>query len=191
MRAEQRHGLVITAATQVFGERGYHGTTTDAVARASGVSQPYIVRMFGTKEALFLAVFDHAIERLIATFRDTIPPSGTSADPGETWSRLAIAYAVLVKDHGLLLTLMHGFLLGADPVIGVRAREGFLRVTNVLRDEAGLTGEPLHQFLADGMLLNTLAGMRLTALDDAPLARDLLCEIVPPELGSLFGIDDA
>ena len=64
MRSEERRALVLESATHVFGERGYHGATTDAVARAAGVSQPYVVRMFGSKEALFLRVFDRYLTRL-------------------------------------------------------------------------------------------------------------------------------
>ncbi|MBN8883980.1 MAG: helix-turn-helix transcriptional regulator, partial [Salana multivorans] len=47
MRGSERRELVLSAAAEVFGERGYVGATTDAVARAAGVSQPYVVRMFG------------------------------------------------------------------------------------------------------------------------------------------------
>src|SRR5690606_34498401 len=79
MRAEDRRELVLTAATAVFGERGYVGATTDAVARAAGVSQPYVVRMFGSKEALFLAVLGRALDRLLETFRTAI-----AAEPGAT-----------------------------------------------------------------------------------------------------------
>ena len=51
-----RREQILEAATVVFGERGYAGGTTDAIARAAGISQAYVVRMFGSKEDLFLAV---------------------------------------------------------------------------------------------------------------------------------------
>src|ERR1700754_4481418 len=81
MRSQDRRELILEAATAVFGERGYGGATTDAVARAAGVSQPYVVRMFGTKEALFLEVLHRALDKLLAAFRgalrDTTPlPDG-------------------------------------------------------------------------------------------------------------------
>ena len=40
------------------------GTTTDAVARAAGISQPYVVRLFGGKRALFIAVVDAAFDEI-------------------------------------------------------------------------------------------------------------------------------
>ncbi|MCU1580821.1 MAG: TetR/AcrR family transcriptional regulator, partial [Microbacteriaceae bacterium] len=52
MRAEDRRELILEAATRVFGDRGYIGATTNLVAVAAGVSQPYVVRIFGTKEKL-------------------------------------------------------------------------------------------------------------------------------------------
>src|SRR3954470_13073855 len=80
MRSEERRELILEAATAVFGERGYVGATTDAVAKAAGVSQPYVVRMFGTKAALFQAVLERSLDRLIAEFRVEIAENEVSDD---------------------------------------------------------------------------------------------------------------
>jgi TetR/AcrR family transcriptional regulator len=69
MGAEERRALVLEAATEVFGQYGYAGTTTDRVAAAAGVSQPYVVRIFGTKEKLFIAVLNRDLTRLMTAFR--------------------------------------------------------------------------------------------------------------------------
>ncbi|GHF07735.1 TetR/AcrR family transcriptional regulator [Pseudolysinimonas yzui] len=173
MRAEDRRELVLTAATAVFGERGYFGTTTDAVARAANVSQPYVVRMFGTKEALFLAVLERALERLIAAFRGAIDEN--PASPREQiHERLGAAYGDLITDRGLLLSLMHAFVLGSDPEIGRAARRGFLEVYRLLRHEAGFTADEAQAFLGSGMLLNTLIGLRMADDFDDPDVRELI-----------------
>jgi AcrR family transcriptional regulator len=176
MRAEERRESVITAAMEVFGERGYVGTTTDAVARAAGVSQPYVVRMFGTKEALFLAVLDRALRRLLDAFRSAI-----AADSSEDLHhRMGSAYADLLSDRGLLLSLMHAFVSGADPVIGRAARTGFLDVYRLLRQEAGFSAEEARAFLAEGMLLNTLVGIRMAdEYDSDPDAKALMDCVAP------------
>jgi TetR/AcrR family transcriptional regulator len=173
MRAEDRRELVLTAATAVFGERGYVGTTTDAVARAANVSQPYVVRMFGTKEALFLAVLERALERLLATFRGAIAENPESS-PAEIHQRIGASYGELLTDRGLLLSLMHAFVLGSDPEIGRAARRGFLEVYRLLRHEAGFTAEETQTFLASGMLLNTLIGLRMADDFDDPDVRELI-----------------
>jgi AcrR family transcriptional regulator len=158
MGSDERRELVLEAATGVFGQRGYAGTTTDQVAAAAGVSQPYVVRIFGTKEKLFLAVLQRALDLLLASFRAAL-----AADSDlEVGARIGAAYVDLLRDRGLLLSLMHGFVLGAEPEIGRVARCGFLDVYRFLKNEAGLSSAEAGDFLAHGMLMNTLVGIRMT-----------------------------
>ncbi|MEO8527952.1 MAG: TetR/AcrR family transcriptional regulator [Pseudolysinimonas sp.] len=178
MRAEDRRELVITAAMGVFGERGYVGSTTDAIARAAGVSQPYVVRMFGTKEALFLAVLDRALQRLLSDFSAVIE-SNPTASAEVLHAGIGAAYGNLLADRGLLLSLMHGFVLGSVPAIGAAARLGFLEVYRLLRRRAGFSAEQARDFLAHGMLVNTLVGIRMGLEMDDPDARELV-ECVAP-----------
>lgn len=70
MSREDRQRSIVAAATEQFARGGYAGTTTDEVARAAGVSQPYVVRMFGGKAKLFAAVFTAAFERIVAVFEE-------------------------------------------------------------------------------------------------------------------------
>lgn len=195
MRADERRALVLEAATQVFGERGYHGATTDAVARAAGVSQPYVVRMFGSKEALFIAVLDRALDRLMETFESALAESPPAASPGDTEAVthcIAQNYVGLLADRGLLLCLMQAFLLGADPVIGPAARAGMRRAYEFLRAKAGLNPTEAHEFLAMGMMLNTIVGLRMA--DDyerEPSVRELLDEALPTKLDFLLSLRDA
>jgi TetR/AcrR family transcriptional regulator len=171
MASDERRELVLRAATEVFGQRGYSGTTTDQVASAAGVSQPYVVRIFGTKEKLFLAVLQRALETLMAAFRSALAQESDDPIP----MRMGRAYIDQLQDRGLLLSLMHGFVLGADPEIGKVARCGFLEVYRFLKDEAGFPADEAADFMAHGMLLNTLVGIRMTDdYDTDPDARELL-----------------
>jgi AcrR family transcriptional regulator len=54
--AEQRRAAIIAAVRQVFAERGFHGTTTRALAEAAGVSEALLFKHFPDKEALFTAM---------------------------------------------------------------------------------------------------------------------------------------
>ena len=188
MRSEDRRELVLAAAMSVFGDRGYIGTTTDQVAKAAGVSQPYVVRMFGTKEKLFLEVIHRALERLLEAFRAAL------ADESELTRahRIGLAYVNLMSDRGLLLVLMHAFVLGSDPVIGEAARCGFLEVYEFLRTEAGFDAAESQQFLANGMLVNTMIGIRMSdEYSSNPLATELLDEAFPQKLDLLLEIGDS
>ena len=60
---------MLEAASLVFGERGFAGATTDAVAQAAGVSQAYVVRTFGSKKALFAEAAQRALDRTEEAFR--------------------------------------------------------------------------------------------------------------------------
>src|ERR1700712_390907 len=117
MRSDERRELILQAATDVSGKSGYVGTTTADVAKAAGVSQPYVVRMFGTKEQLFLDVINRALDLLLAAFRAALHDTDTNPDLAVN-HRMGMAYVNQLKQNGLLLSLMHAFVLGAEPVIG-------------------------------------------------------------------------
>jgi AcrR family transcriptional regulator len=155
MSSEERRASILRAATEVFGASGYVGATTDDIARAAGVSQPYIVRLFGSKQALYLEVLQRALDLLLERFRAALP-----GDPAELGKRVGDAYVELIRERGVHLTLGHAFLLGADPAIGAAARAGWRSVWRFLREEAGMTGQQAQEFLAHGMYLNAILGMR-------------------------------
>jgi hypothetical protein len=95
-------------------------------------------------------------------------------------------YIELLADRGLLLSLMQGFMLGADPEIGPTVRAGFMRVYRLLRDEAGFTPEQATQFLSGGMMINTLVGLRMGAeYDTDPEVREMLTATMPTKAAML------
>jgi AcrR family transcriptional regulator len=184
MKSEDRRELILAAAAGVFGERGYVGATTDAVAKAAGVSQPYVVRMFGTKAALFRAVLDRSLDRLIDEFRGEIAAQGPGSD--DLPMCIGRRYVALLADRGLLLSLMQAFMLGADPEIGPTARAGFLRVYRLLRDEGKFTPEQAAEFLQGGMMINTLVGLRMGAdFDTDPDVHELITATMPTKAALL------
>ncbi|MGH8827167.1 MAG: TetR/AcrR family transcriptional regulator [Jiangellaceae bacterium] len=175
MNAQERRQLVLAAASRAFARDGYHGTTTDAVAREAGVSQPYVVRMFGSKSELFREVFARAVARVLSAFEPTL--SKISADPEneQLWAEMGAAYTdLLLGDRDLLLVMMHGFAAGSTPEIGAQARSWMSQIYTQIRDRSGATPEQVRTFIANGMLLNTLVAM------EAPQHMD-----EDPELGEL------
>jgi AcrR family transcriptional regulator len=157
MRADERRTLVLDAATRCFARTGYAGTSTDAIAREGGVSQPYVVRIFGTKQALFLEVFGRAGERIRDAFAAVLAHG--DLDPADVEERLGAAYTDLVADRDLLLVLLHGFAAGDNEEIGACARTVMGEIAGLLR-EAGMSAEQVRDFIAQGMLLNVLMAMR-------------------------------
>jgi hypothetical protein len=95
---------------------------------------------------------------------------------------IGAAYGNLLADRGLLLSLMHGFVSGSDPAIGAAARMGFLEVYRLLRHRAGFSADQARDFLAHGMLLNTMVGIRMGLVMDDPDARELLECVAPTKV---------
>jgi AcrR family transcriptional regulator len=159
-------------------------TTTHEVARAAGVSQPYVVRLFGSKENLFLAAMEESLERMMASFRAAL-----AEDDGEATAenRVGQAYVDLLGVRGLHQMLAHSYLLGSHPVIGPAARRGFTTVWRFFREEAGLDAERARSFMAEGMLISTMIGLRI--VDDYgtdPEIDELFVACFPTELSSVL-----
>ena len=57
MTGKQRREQLIDSAISLFGQHGFKGTTTKALARAAGVSEATIFRYFPTKADLYASVF--------------------------------------------------------------------------------------------------------------------------------------
>jgi len=159
LSADERRGLVLDAATRAFARTGYAGTSTDAVAKEAGVSQPYVVRIFGSKLDLFLEVFARSTGRIGAAFADVLADGTFDAENEEDWERLGAAYTQLLADRDFLLVMMHGFSAAGIPEIGAAARDGMGRIFEILQGSGG-TDEDIRDFIAQGMLLNVMIAMR-------------------------------
>jgi AcrR family transcriptional regulator len=122
MSAEDRRELVLEAATRAFARGGYAGTSTDAVAKEAGVSQPYVVRMFGTKLELFLEVFEHSVGRIREAFEAVLDDGDFDPDSEEDRARMGLAYSELLRDRDFLQVMMHGFSAGGIDDIAAVAR---------------------------------------------------------------------
>lgn len=64
-RRAQRRAQLITAAVQVYGERGYQNATVKAVCEAAGLTERYFYESFANSEALLLASFEAVTHRLL------------------------------------------------------------------------------------------------------------------------------
>lgn len=148
----------MTAAVTAFSHGGYAATTTDQVARLAGISQPYVIRMFRTKQELFLAAVLRAGDRIEATFR-------AAGEREPTLASLGPAYDELLAERELITLLLHGFTASADPAIGDPVRACFGRLYGTVREITGCSPEQARDFFAIGMLLTCLGAMRVIGPD--------------------------
>lgn len=159
--AEERREELVAVALRHFAEGGYHGTSTEAIAREAGISQPYLFRLFGTKKDLFLACEDRHHELLARVFARAA--EGAPAD--ERLERMGRAYREeLLPDRHALLFQMQSYAACSDPEIRAYVRRLY---GDLVREVARLAEASLDEvwtFFANGMLLNVIASLDLEAI---------------------------
>ncbi|GAB2571184.1 TetR/AcrR family transcriptional regulator [Kribbella endophytica] len=154
LTAAERGEEVLEAAIIAFGESGYAGTKTDEIARLAGVSQPYVIRLFGTKQQLFLATLERVCDQIEQAFRAAAEKQADLASLGDAFNQL-------LERRELLVVLLHGFAASAEPAIGKASRERFGQIYRTVRDLTGATPEETREFMATGMLLTVMAAMQV------------------------------
>lgn len=64
MTAALRRAQIITVSKQLFSKKGFSGTTTKEIAKASGISEAMIFRHFASKQELYSAIIDQRIQEV-------------------------------------------------------------------------------------------------------------------------------
>jgi len=157
MSVDQRRQQLLDAGALAFARGGYHGTSTDAVAQVAGVSQPYVIRIFGTKLGLFLEVMARATDRIRLALEAVLDEGLFDPDSEEDAARLRTAYNQLsVRD--LRLVLMHGFSASDVDAIAEQSRAGLAEILRTIR-RTGWSPARCREFIAHGMLVSVLFSM--------------------------------
>ncbi|GAB2964203.1 TetR/AcrR family transcriptional regulator [Amycolatopsis acidiphila] len=94
---------LIEAGHRLFTERGYHATTTTAIAEATGRSDAAFYQYFDGKQALFLLLFENLGRDLVAQFAALPPIAATPAGLAALREWLAGLGAVLNRHSASLL----------------------------------------------------------------------------------------
>lgn len=153
---------VIKAAVSEFAKGGLEGTSTEVIASAVGISQPYLFRLFGSKKELFLAAVKETFARTVATFEGAVgEQTGENA-----LALMAHAYNALLSEPSYLLMQMQAYAACGDPDIRAATRRGFRDLWYTVERLAGLDVDVLRAFFAMGMLCNVVAAMDLPAVDE-------------------------
>jgi AcrR family transcriptional regulator len=169
--AAERREEILEAALEEFAEHGYHGASTEAIARRAGISQPYVFRLFGTKQELFKAVAARC-------FRETLEMFQRSAEGlrgQEALEAIGTAYVDrLMNDRTRLRLQMQAYAACDDPEICAVVRAGYGDLVTYAERVSGLEPAVISAFFATGMLLNVIASMGLTVGVAEPWAERLL-----------------
>jgi AcrR family transcriptional regulator len=161
--AAERREEVLAIAVRHFAEGGYNGTSTEAIAREAGISQPYLFRLFRTKRELFLACSDRACDHVAEAFR-------RAAEPVPAEQRLdAMGHAyvteLLPERHEIML-LLQSYAACADAAIQAHVRARFGELVQLVARLAEVDVADTFDFFSHGMLLNVIAALDLPAQID-------------------------
>jgi AcrR family transcriptional regulator len=154
-----------------FAKGGLDGTSTDAIAKRAGISQPYLFRLYPTKRALFLA----AIERTFAGVSRVFREAAEGLSGLEAKHAMGEAYATLLQEDRTFLGMQlqaYAACCGNDDVRAVTRRE-FARLWESIVTVGGMSEELAQAFVAHGMICNltTAFGIDETQADNDALAR--------------------
>jgi AcrR family transcriptional regulator len=141
LSGEDRRAAIIAAARPVFGERGFHGSSTAEIAAAACCSEPTLYKHFESKQVLFAAVLadasaemkvrvttalDGAEDRFaafIATMREVLPEPGFAE-----LVRLRSLAMAMIDDPAVLEPLRKG-VDGQRGTVAGAVRDGQARGT--------------------------------------------------------------
>jgi len=169
---EERRDEILEAAVAEFAANGYRGASTEAIARSAGISQPYVFRLFGTKQELFRVV-------VARCFRETLELFQRAAEGlrgPEALHAIGNAYVERLATDPMRLQLQLQAYTAAveDEAIRETVRVGYGDLVAFVDRVAGVDAATLSKFFAQGMLLNVFAAMQLGFDTTEPWAARLL-----------------
>jgi AcrR family transcriptional regulator len=152
--ADERREDVLAAAVEEFARAGFHGASTDAIARRAGISQPYLFRLFGSKK------------ELRRCFRRTLEAMQQAAEGlrgEEALSAMGDAYGDLLSSEPTMLQAQLQTYAAALDDLDVRqaVREGWGDLYTYVERVSGVSAPRLARFFAMGMLFNVVGAMGL------------------------------
>jgi AcrR family transcriptional regulator len=155
--ADERREAVLEAAAREFSRKGLHGASTDTIAKAAGISQPYLFRLFGTKKDLYRETATRKMEETYQVFERA--SRGKSGQ--EALHAMGEAYMALIEDRERLLLMLQCFAGCEDPDVRAAVRQVWSDLVELAERASGEPPEVISAFFAKGMLLNVLNAMQL------------------------------
>jgi len=95
---QRRRPLVLDAAFGLFLERGYEGTSMEAIAAAAGITKPVVYDCYPSKQELFEALFDREERRVLAEIQASLPTDADVDDPEPLLVEAMTAFLRAVAD---------------------------------------------------------------------------------------------
>jgi AcrR family transcriptional regulator len=157
--ADERRKAVLDAATHEFALRGLHAASTDEIARAAGISQPYLFRLFGSKKDLYLAAAKRCVDELYAVFAKAA--DGKAGE--DALKAMGDAYLEIMQDRDRLMLMLKSWTTD-DPDLRRLSRDAWADLVALAEQSSGEPAPVVSKFFASGMLISVF--MSLNLIDD-------------------------
>jgi AcrR family transcriptional regulator len=188
MSAAQRRAQILEVAMLEFSRTGLFGTPADAIARAAGVTQPYIFRIFGSKTKLFTECVRNSFAQSTSRMLD--------AAEGLTGVNALIAmgnqYRSNLENNPDVLIQVQAFAACANDEVREAVRESFSDQWQQLATRARVDAVQMKIFMALGLLLNdlTMTGAKNSTDVDEQWVRDAFTVIDGNVYAALAALHD-
>ena len=156
--SEERREQLIDAAVSEFAATGFHATSTTAIAKRAGISQPYVYALFPNKRELFLAANAEVVDRIRGAFAEAARGLETSEQRLDAMGR---AYMELLENREEIMFQHQANAAAGDPALREPMRREFMRLFDDIVRLSGATEEEVWNFIAHGMMLNVIAALDL------------------------------
>lgn len=184
------HDRILRSAKRLFAEMGYENTSTVSIAREAGTSESQLMKHFGSKQGLLMAIFDRGWSRIV----ERVKATNHAASPADRLTAMLTAATIEFENDPQLkvLAALEARRVrkdSADVVISAgyrRYREMLdrtlidMRTEGQIRSDLNLDAVRAAVIgLADGLwrdqIIATRAGMASTySLDDVQQVMELL-----------------
>jgi AcrR family transcriptional regulator len=145
--ASERREAILQAAIAEFARNGYVGGSTEAISKAAGISHPYVFKLFGTKRALFLAVYDRVWCDI-----DAAMEAAMVNNPDDPIGAMSVAFSDMCKCREYMQVTLQAYAAAADPEIRTAIRERETEAFAEMLRRTGASHAEVRRLFADGYL---------------------------------------
>ena len=103
MTTTTRSRAILATASRLFATRGYSQTTTAEIAREAGVAEGTLYHHFGSKDGIFITLFDETMEGYLAGIEAILARGTTGRETLSAFARFHFDYVSLRKEQYLIL----------------------------------------------------------------------------------------
>lgn len=110
-----RSRAILATASRLFAKKGYSQATTAEIAREAGVAEGTLYHHFGSKDGIFLTLFDETMEGFLSGIEEILAGGGTGREALSALVRFHFGYVsrhreqflILLRDFPVHLTVEH------------------------------------------------------------------------------------